>query len=161
MAQQENAAIYGTRNQLAAPGVPPRLHWVWVLLFAIFTGGLFGYIWLFIQAKWIRHVRGSSLVYGWAVVCVILSSILIANDVVTLLERHTLNARSGYGAGLLYGIYVVIIFVLQQQIEETLPGTRLSGVMTFFFGPVYFQYHLRRVSLAGTASAPTSAAVST
>jgi hypothetical protein len=54
------------------------------------------------------------------------------------------SSSSRYLEGLLAGVYLVSIFALQQELEEAIPGMRLSGAMTFFFGPVYFQYHLQR-----------------
>ena len=90
-------------------------------------------------------MQGKSYAYGWTVICIVLSSISLLFDLEKLVAQHQLTARSGYLEGLLFGIYLVTVFALQQELEDTIPSLRLSGVMTFLFGPIYFQYHLQKL----------------
>lgn len=44
---------------------PPRLHWRWVLALSILTLGVFGSVWLFVQANWIRKMREGKSTAFW------------------------------------------------------------------------------------------------
>jgi len=51
---------------------PPSLHWALVVLFTILTLGIFGLVWPFIQANWVRRIDGESkarLMLGVALTC--------------------------------------------------------------------------------------------
>src|ERR1051325_9971657 len=39
-----------------APSLPPDLHWALVLLFTIVTFGIFGIVWVFIEASYVKRV---------------------------------------------------------------------------------------------------------
>lgn len=54
--------VRGTPPTLARDALPrpPGLHWSLVLLLSIATLGLFGWIWAFVQASWLRKVEPSS-----------------------------------------------------------------------------------------------------
>jgi len=135
---------------------PPQLHWFLVLLFGCMTESLFYYVWMFVQARWVKKVTGKSLAWGWSVVCIALSALTLLRDINHYVQLGHLPARAGYFDGVLAGIYIVTVFALQQELEETIPSLQLSGIMTFFFGPVYFQYHLQKVRLSAVAAAPLS-----
>lgn len=133
---------------------PPRLHWGWVLLLTLLTRGFFGDIWLLVQAIWIRKVAGRNDLQRWAIVnvCKIPVGILIgaATGAASAHAGLTLNQSRG-AIGLtagMYGlvvavIYLVTIFRMRTALEEPPIGIPLGGVMTFFFGTLYFQYFLR------------------
>jgi hypothetical protein len=133
------------QDDRAAGIMPPRMHWAWVLFFSLLTG-VFWYVWLFAQARWVQRVGGRSFAYGWTIICIVLSSISLLVDIVKLVAKHQLTASGGYFEGILFGIYLVTIFALQDELEGAIPNLRLSGVMTFFFGPIYFQFHLRKLA---------------
>ena len=133
---------------------PPNLHWALVLVIGIFTCGLFGVVWNFVQAIWMRKVNPRSnalflyiaytvLAYGGGIV------------------RFALIAASGFhnlynGIGFLVGLFSFVLvelafFDMRRSMEEHFNGPEpiglsLSGVMTFFFGPFYFQYHFTRIN---------------
>jgi len=130
----------------AAGIMPPRMHWAWVLLFSLLTGCVFWYVWCYVQARWVQRVQGRSFAYGWTIICIVLSSISVLVDLVKLAAKHQLTARGDHFEGILFGIYLVTIFALQDELEGAIPNLRLSGVMTFFFGPIYFQFHLRKLA---------------
>jgi GYF domain 2 len=133
---------------------PPNLHWGLVLLIGIFTCGLFTVVWLFVQASWMRKVNArSNAIFYYIAYAVIAYGGGIA--------RFSLMASSGMrhsypGIGLGVSLISIIIieigfFDMRGTLEEHFNGPEpiglsLSGVMTFFFAPYYFQYHLTRIN---------------
>lgn len=133
-----------------APGpLPPGLHWVLVLLFSVLTCGIFSYVWMFIQASYVKKIRPDAnclLLYGIGIPGVILGSILqiaAASD----------ESIRGLSSLITLAAAVVIIvgnFSLRNSLEDYFNSVeplnlKLSGVMTFFFNVLYFQYHLSRI----------------
>ena len=135
------------------PAVQPwRLHWGWVLALSIFTGLLFYGVWLIVQSHWSRKMRGRSLAFPLAI-------FLFAAQLgsIFLLPGHyyhllcvfgfyiTDNASDLYAAGWLFAILLRIahLFILRAELSGNPISIDLSKPMTFFFGPVYFQYHLQ------------------
>jgi GYF domain 2 len=133
---------------------PPNLHWALVLLIGIFTCGLFLVVWEFVQAVWMRKVnpRSNALFFyiGAAVV-----------GFGGSFARFGLMATSGFhNQYLILGISTSLIsfvlaelafFDMRRSMEEHFNGREpiglsLSGVMTFFFGYFYFQYHFTRIN---------------
>lgn len=130
---------------------PPRLHWGWLLVLSFITFGYFGMIWLIVQCVWVRKVHGRSKTLPWAIAyasilpALFLSAILIGilvrllhlQDTAALLSLMTLVARI-----LLAVLWIVTVFSLRGELSSEPIDIPLGGVMTFFFGPIYFQYHL-------------------
>jgi hypothetical protein len=116
---------------------PPTLHWAWVLVLSLITGFIFYAVWLFIQARWVRKVRGTSNAYGWSFVYILFAVIENAGD----LSGHS----SDYVHGAILILYLVTGFLLKGELEDPEIGLSLSSTMTFFFGAIYFQYFLRDV----------------
>ena len=63
------------------------------------------------------------------------------------------HSQSGY-AGLLQIVYYVVVLVARFSFRSSMEehfngpepmGLALSGVMTFFFGGIYFQYHINDI----------------
>jgi GYF domain 2 len=133
---------------------PPNLHWGLVLLIGLFTCGLFWFVWDIVQAAWMRKVnpRSNALI------------LYIAEFVLSCLGsggRIAMMASSGFHrhyalAGLLlFAITFTLLelarFDMRRSMEEHFNGPEpiglsLSGVMTFFFGSFYFQYHFTRIN---------------
>ncbi len=133
---------------------PPRLHWGWVLVLSLLTRGLFGEIWLVVQANWIRRVTGRSEARTWAILNIgaIPLLVLVASVFGTLLSSQgvalTGNQRSwpalqAFGGLSILAVHVTTVFKMRAELENAPVGIPLGGVMTFFFGPFYFQYFLR------------------
>jgi hypothetical protein len=137
---------------------PPNLHWALVLVIGIFTCGLFCTVWDFVQSAWMRRVnpRSNALflyIAEFAVSFLVgaVRSYLVFTSVVRGMYYHAY-----WPAGL--GIFVVSItllelarFDMRRSMEEHYNGPEpiglsLSGVMTFFFGVYYFQYHFTRIN---------------
>jgi GYF domain 2 len=128
---------------------PPNLHWGLVLLFSILTCGLFSAGWNLVQAAWMKKVAPQSTAFNYyvAAICV-LTAVFFAG----LEEVHTHSAHSI--AGTMNLVYFVLTLIgrfslrssLEQHYNSVEPmGLSLGVIMTFFFGDIYFQYHLNEI----------------
>jgi hypothetical protein len=120
--------------------LPPGLHWALVLLFGILTCGIFSTVWMFIQAGYIRKFRPESnaiVLYAIGISLLIFAGVFSGMDE----SRDVLAPLINIG-----GVVVLIVghFSLKASIEEVF-HIHLSGVMTFFFSVLYFQYHFHRI----------------
>jgi hypothetical protein len=135
-----NAAVYPD---------PPNLHWGLVLLFSIFSCGLFSAVWNLVQAAWMKKVapQSKALYYYVAAICVLVAIFFISFEAA---YAHSPNSSAG-AMNLVYGILTLIgRFSLRSSLEQHYNsaepmGLTLSGIMTFFFGDIYFQYHLNDI----------------
>ena len=145
---------------------PPNLNWGLYTLFAIITCTLFSKVFTVVQAAWLKRVQPNSnalLSYGIQYGIMILT-IVVRAATHTLVQ--TTGPQIGFGAGigayahqnpvvnLLNLLYLIMIFVsrfvmrasMEEHFNTVEPiGLRLSPVMTFFFGGIYFQYHINRI----------------
>jgi hypothetical protein len=125
---------------------PPNLHWGIAALLGIVTCGLFGWVWAFVQAVWVRKVRPESK-------GIIYFAIAVGSFAVTIfLSMNKQAAPVGALLNLAGAImWLVAAFSMRSDIEEHYNSAepiaiRLSGVMTFFFNIYYFQYHFTRIN---------------
>jgi len=137
---------------------PPSLHWALVLLIGIFTCGLFFTIWDIVQAAWMRRVnpRSNALFLYIAEFAVSFFAGIARTTLIFSNALHGGSYHSYWPMGL--GIFVVTLtllelarFDMRRSMEEHYNGPEpiglsLSGVMTFFFGVFYFQYHFTRIN---------------
>lgn len=140
----------------AMPGVempyfpdPPNLHWGLVLLFGAISCGIFSIVWDIVQAAWLKKVEPASnalVIYCGAAVAWV--GIIIASVLST--TSHT----SSLDVSIMQLIYAVALIVgrfsfrssMEHHFNTAEPmGLSLSGVMTFFFGGIYFQYHINDI----------------
>jgi len=128
---------------------PPNLNWGLVLLFGIITCGLFTTAWDIVQAVWLRQIapQSKALYYyvGYVanlVLIVVLSAMAsyqhVSNPLVRILQL----------AG--FVVHVTGRFSMKNSLErhynaEEPMGLLLSGIMTFLFGGIYFQYHFNDI----------------
>jgi len=127
--------------------LPPGLHWVIVLVLSIFTCGIFALVWMFIEASFVKKIRPNSN-------AIVLYAAGVAGEVCIGFLYATFNRSLIMLAPLLYLACAVVLilghFQMKAAIEEYYNtvepiGLRLSGVMTFFFNIIYFQYHFTRI----------------
>lgn len=138
---------------------PPRLHWAWVLVLSIVTFGMFWAIWMVVQARWVKKATGWANPLWWTlayltfVVGIVLAAIG-GNVFITVTGRHDLyltfittlrTLRRIVG----FLLYVAAVFALKSGLESEPIRIPLLGLVTFFGGPVYFQYYLRNYSVEG------------
>jgi hypothetical protein len=125
---------------------PPNLHWGIAAVLGIVTCGLFGWVWAFVQAVWVRKVRPESKGLIYLAIAVGLFTVTI------FLSMNRETRAFGPLLNLIGGItWLVAAFSMRSDIEEHYNSAepiaiRLSGVMTFFFNIYYFQYHFTRIN---------------
>lgn len=132
--------------------LPPGLHWGLVLLLCFITCGIFTWVWAFVQAAYVRKLvpKNKAMVWFGVALAVSFGSAFIAAFVGTLHGARDLNLM--LLPVRIAGLVLVVVgnFSLKSGLEEHFNsaeniGLSLSGVMTFFFGILYIQYHLSRI----------------
>jgi hypothetical protein len=147
---------YGTA---AAPALaqeafanPPNFHWVAVLVLAVITRGLFTDIWLIVEANWLRKITNTTKDIFLAVSA--LASLFVGLGIAMVSEGSD-NSPALILAGLLIigsvVLRIVAVFSMRSSIQDHYNTVEqmnlsLSGVMTFFFGAIYFQYHFNQIN---------------
>jgi hypothetical protein len=155
-------AAAGAAPAMAVGGpVPPDLHWALVLLIGFFCG-LFQYVWLFIEAAFVKKIKPDSNFLAFLItgLCLMFGSgVLFYAAFIVSLAANPNNPDPPYVALALFFIsfpagvvvYVIGIFKMRAAIQDYYNtvepiNLRLSGVMTFFFNILYFQYHFTRIA---------------
>ncbi len=154
------APAYPVSSVTAYPDAP-NLSWGLVLLFAIFTCTLFMWVWNLVLAAWMKRVQPNSkaiLYYAAAAVLGACQFVLSSHTRVVFQPgvHWWVTYYGGHPLRNILGITVWVIrliarFTMRSELEQHFNtaepvGLRLSGVMTFFFGGLYFQYHLNRIN---------------
>lgn len=128
---------------------PPRLPWGLLVLFSLLTVGLFQVVWDLVLALWMRKVQPQSRALYYASGVLVLCLITFASVV-----GARTNDTPAWGVGWfdigLIALTLMGRFSMRKSLEnyfdEAGPiGFCLSEGMTFFFGSIYFQYHLNRM----------------
>ena len=129
---------------------PPALHWGILVLLGVLTCGLFGWVWAFIQAAWVKKIDPASkalLYYGISV------GLLVVMIAAAFSVRAGAQSSGVYLLCRVVGaiMWLVAAFNMRSSIEEHYYskepiGLSLNGVMTFFFNIYYFQYHFTRIN---------------
>lgn len=142
------SAGYGVAPAMA-PVVsnPPGLHWGLLLLLEVITFGIFGVVWMIVQGVWVKKIRpDSSALLFWIL------------GIGSFFVQGIIEGAAGKGNPLavlleLAGVVLVQVgnFKMRSDLEEHYNsvepiGLTLSGVMTFFFSFIYFQYHFTRIN---------------
>jgi len=128
---------------------PPNLHWALVLLFSFLTCGLFDIAWAIVLAVWIKKLVPASRAiyyYGFYVACFV---------IIVVLSAVAAAQQSNNGIVGIFQLASVVVSLaaryslrnaLEQHYNSAEPmGLGLSGIMTFFFGAIYFQYHMNNI----------------
>jgi preprotein translocase subunit SecY len=130
---------------------PPRLHWAWLLVLSIVTFGFFGSVWMIVQANWVRKVRGRSRTLPWAIAnasalpaLFLFALVMGALGAAYQLENTQTDVAIAveWARVIMGALWLITIYMLHNELSEHPISIPLSGVATFFFGPIYFQYHL-------------------
>ena len=134
---------------------PPNLSWGLLLLFGLLTCGVFTVIYDLIQAFWWKRILPTTRVVLFYVICYALYfvNVLSTGANVTALHHgrlpHNLLGSLASIAG--FVMLIVARFTFRSELEQHYNGPEpvglsLSGIMTFFFGGLYFQYHFNRIN---------------
>lgn len=130
---------------------PPGLHWGIVLALNLVTCGLFGWAWVIVQAVWVQKIQPQSK----ALIYILIAVGLIMSSGIVSVARHDQSVGLLIELGGLV-VWFVGVFSMKASIEEHFNtvepiGLQLSGVMTFFFSFIYFQYHFTEIAQAKRA----------
>ncbi len=128
---------------------PPNLHWRLVLLFTFVSCGIFSIVWDLVQSAWMKKIEPASQSLYFYIGAAVLLLCFYGSSFLAGMTRS-----SNPITGLLELAYVVLLLVGRFKLRSSLErhynidepmGLALSGVMTFFFGCIYFQYHLNDI----------------
>ena len=129
--------------------LPPNWHWAIVLVLVVVTRQLFNLVWALIQANWARKLSGDNK--AMVLIAMYPAGVIAGTLMVTLFRGQALAGLGGLFmfAGVI--MMVVGVFSIKSAMEDYYNSTeniglRLSGVMTFFFGTTYLQYHVNRIA---------------
>ncbi|HZL28949.1 MAG TPA: DUF4339 domain-containing protein [Acidobacteriaceae bacterium] len=128
---------------------PPNLPWWLVLILEMVTLGIFEAAWGLVLAIWMKKLAPSSrAVYYYAAYiaclgCIFVLSFMAAAD-------HTANPMISLVNLVSIVLTLCARFSLKNSLEQHYNSVEpmalvLSGVMTFFFSVIYFQYHLNDI----------------
>jgi hypothetical protein len=175
MSDQFSSSVYAPAPVTIEVPKYLRFHWALVMIgIAVvggFTNAIAGAAWLMVQADWVKKVTGAKKAYTRALISVCLygAALLTSfgtagtaarlNGTVTA-SQSTMAIVSGLILIAAAVMYIVASFNLRTELEGAPFGLKLSGVMTFFFGAIYFQYHLQKLWLP-VAGLPTYAPAAT
>jgi hypothetical protein len=135
---------------------PPNLNWGLELLLGFFTFGLFVMVWNFVIATWAKRVQPASKALMYYVIGTVLVLVNFGGSygVLIAIGHHQHPHHNVFSSLIGIASWVVRLiarFILREDIEQHFNGpeplgVRLSGVLTFFFGGIYFQYKLNQVN---------------
>ena len=120
-------------------------------------------VWNIVVAAWLRKVQPNNTSLFWYIGIVVLVFANVGVAVPTQFAMiHAIQAggdasrlHTNYLGGLIslltFAVKIVARFVQRASLEEHFNtvenvGLRLNPVMTFFFGGLYFQYHLNKIN---------------
>jgi hypothetical protein len=137
---------------------PPNLNWGLELVLGILTCGCFVVVWNLIIANWANRVQPASkalILYIAATVLIVLNIGTSWGIIITISQGHG-QPPQPHLLGNLVGLAAWVVrliarFTLRDTLEQHFNtaepmGLRLSAVMTFFFGGIYFQYKLNEIN---------------
>ena len=155
-------------SALAASPYPdaPNLHWGLYWLFSWITCTLFSKVMTLVQSAWLKRVQPNSMaLVTYAAQYGVLLLSIVARSITHTIIRGNIYSGGNYMnfaamhqnpvVSLLNLLYFIMIFVARFVMRGSLlehfntaepVGLRLSPVMTFFFGGIYFQYHLNKIN---------------
>ncbi|MDP9323251.1 MAG: DUF4234 domain-containing protein [Acidobacteriota bacterium] len=122
-----------SRSEDVAFPKPPSLHWALVLLLTFLTCGLFGIVWMFVQAVWVRRIDPTCN-------ALFILAVGIPLQIIVGLAGHELLAT------LVGAVATTWASFQMRSVIEARFGIALSGVMTFFFNVFYLQYHMTAIA---------------
>jgi len=120
---------------------PLRLHWGFVLVLSALTLGLFGGVWLVVQAHWMRKIRGGWFAEGFAIGYAALTLIALSSRLSP--SSAAAWVQSDYWGEIGFAFWIAAVYTLRHELMAEPIGLFLGRFVPVLFGPVYFQYHLQ------------------
>lgn len=161
-APQQSVAFTGIDPDAAqAQGIvalPPNIPWPVFLLSYLYVFkplqfvGLFAAVWSIVQANWARKLSGKNT--ALVLVCMYPAGLICGIAAATIGAATRTPGVSGLGTLLIFAGSICLIlanFKIRDAMEEYYNaveniGLSMSGVMIFFFGEIYIQYHINRIA---------------
>jgi hypothetical protein len=135
---------------------PPNLNWALELLLGFLTCVLFVIAWNLVIASWAKRVQPASNALMYYIIATVLMVLNFGGSYGGVLaamhhQPHHQSILGGFIAIATWVIRLIARFTLRDTLEQHYNGPeplglRLSAVMTFFFGGIYFQYKLNRIN---------------
>lgn len=128
---------------------PPEMHWAVVLLLSMVTCGIFGLVWFYKQAAFVKRLdpRNQAIQFFFAYIAVLVLSVFLS-----LMGRYSFlllfNILLPWAALalLLAAVFSMRSVLMRHYNTVENIGLKLGPVMTFFFNMLYFQYHFSRIA---------------
>jgi hypothetical protein len=162
---------YGIPATGYAPAVgfedPPNLNWALLLLFGLLTCGVFTVVYDLIQAFWWKRIQPATRVVTFYLICYacyFVNVLLSAGNVAGMRHGHRPNLLASLFSIAGFVLLLVARFTFRGELERHYNtvepvGLTLGGIMTFFFGGLYFQYHFNRINTIKQAARYTAGAI--
>lgn len=137
-----------TDRRRALPS-PPSMHWFALVLLCIVTLNIFGLVWRFIQANWVKKIDASSNGVAYFIVSLVLIVVGYFMTVGGVVAGGTTSGMALLGrlitlAGAI--VYIVGYFAMAASIKRALPkygaSPEIGGITLFFFPMAYMQSQL-------------------
>jgi GYF domain 2 len=135
---------------------PPNMNWGLELLLGFLTCRLFVFVWNLVIASWANRVQPASKALIWYIAATVLFVLELGSSwsIVISLSHHVHPHHSALGniVGIVaWVVRLIARFTLRDTLEQHFNGPeplglRLSAVMTFFFGGIYFQYKFNEIN---------------
>ena len=135
---------------------PPNLHWALVLLIGVFTCGIFFVIWDLVQVLWAKRVEPQTKALMYFIIYIVLwlgsAGGSFGRAAIMMQGQTPQTSPLAILLSILVLVFVIIYrFAMKATLEQHFNGPepiglRLNGIMTFFFGGLYFQYHFNRIN---------------
>jgi uncharacterized protein DUF4339 len=148
--------VYGQQPATGAYPDPPNLNWALELLFGFLTCVLFVIVWNLVIAAWAKRVQPASNALMYYIIATVLMVLNFGGSYGGVLaamhhQQHHQSILGGFIAIATWVVRLIARFNLRDTLEQHYNGPeplglRLSAVMTFFFGGIYFQYKLNRIN---------------
>lgn len=135
---------------------PPNLHWGLELLLGFLTFGLFVVVWNLVIAAWANRLQPASKALMFYIIATVLIVLHFGGSWGVFISvmhhqqphQHIVGGFIGLAA---WVVRLIARFTLRDTLEQHFNGPeplglRLSAVMTFFFGGIYFQYKLNEIN---------------
>jgi GYF domain 2 len=149
-------ATYPQQPGVAYPD-PPNLNWGLELLLGFLTCGLFVVVWNLVIASWANRIQPASKALMYYIIATVLIVLNFGGSwgvIISMTHGNPHPHQSVLGNLLSLASWVIRLiarFTLRDTLEQHFNGPeplglRLSAVMTFFFGGIYFQYKLNEIN---------------
>jgi exosortase/archaeosortase len=128
------------------------MHWPLVYVFSALTVGIFGIYWIFKEMNFVQSIDPSNKSKTMIVAGIGLYILYIVLIIAGTTAGEPSLAAIGALAALAAAVCVIMgVFGMRKSLVNYYNSVepiqlRLSGVMTFFFHFLYFQYHCRRIA---------------